>query len=65
MQIFVFEIENAKSWKLLRDAGSKYVFKDEKLFEKFTKLSPEVQQYVAKFSDKDANMHFDKVFGRL
>ena len=55
MQIFVFEIENAKSWKLLRDAGSKYVFKDEKLFEKFTKLSPEVQQYVAKFSDKDAN----------
>lgn len=55
MQIFVFEIENAKSWKLLKEAGSKYVFKDKKLFEKFTKLNPEVQQYVAKFSDKDAN----------
>ena len=48
-------LENAKSWKLLKEAGSKYVFKDEKLFEKFTKLNPEVQQYVAKFSDKDAN----------
>lgn len=53
--IFLKKRNNAKSWKLLRDAGSKYVFKDEKLFEKFTKLSPEVQQYVAKFSDKDAN----------
>ena len=48
-------LENAKSWKLLKEAGSKYVFKDQKLFEKFTKLNPEVQQYVAKFSDKDAN----------
>lgn len=48
-------LENAKSWKLLKEAGSKYVFKDKKLFEKFTKLSPEVQQYVAKFSDKDVN----------
>ena len=48
-------LENAKSWKLLKEAGSKYVFKDKKLFEKFTKLNPEVQQYVAKFSDKDAN----------
>lgn len=47
--------KNYKSWKLLKEAGSKYVFKDKKLFEKFTKLSPEVQQYVAKFSDKDAN----------
>ena len=47
--------KNYKSWKLLKEAGSKYVFKDKKLFEKFTKLNPEVQQYVAKFSDKDAN----------
>ena len=47
--------KNYKSWKLLRDAGSKYVFKDKKLFEKFTKLNPEVQQYVAKFSDRDTN----------
>ena len=48
-------LENAKSWKLLKEAGSKYVFKDKKLFEKFTKLNPEVQQYVAKFSDRDTN----------
>ena len=53
--IFLKKRNNAKSQKFLKDAGSKYVFKDEKLFEKFTKLNPEVQQYVAKFSDKDAN----------
>ena len=47
--------KNYKSWKLLKEAGSKYVFKDKKLFEKFTKLNPEVQQYVAKFSDRDTN----------
>ena len=55
-------LENAKSWKLLKEAGSKYVFKDKKLFEKFTKLNPEIQQYIIlfKYNNQEIPFNIDK-----